>query len=86
MRNIDLNAGNKQYSENMKDKKFGDQTYFEFLDEKMFMHFLYERDKPYDGILQKFIDPDTINNAVYRINWSPKLCLFEKRTNKLLIN
>ena len=68
------------------DKKYGDQTYFEFLDEKMFKEFLYDRVKPYDGILQKFIDPDTIHNVVYRINWSPKLCLFEKRTNKLLIN
>jgi len=42
---------------------------------------LYERDKPYDGILQKFIDPDTFNNTVYRIQWSTKLCLFEKRVN-----
>jgi len=47
----------------------------------MLINFLYERDKPYDGILQKFIEPDTPNNFVLRINWSPKLCVFEKSVN-----
>ena len=35
------------------------QTYFEFFDEEMLKDFLNNREKPYDGILQKFIEPDS---------------------------
>ena len=47
------------------------------------MEFLYLREKPYDGILQKFIEPNTESNHVLRIQWSPKICLFERRLNNL---
>ncbi len=61
------------------------------------MHFLYEREKPYDGILQKFVSPKGNHNCklskiylsiieVYRIVWSPKICLFERRENLREIN
>lgn len=55
---------------------------FEYLDEAKFRHFLYERDKPYDGVLQKFVDPMGDANTVYRVIWSPTVTLFEKRENK----
>ena len=42
---------------------------------------MYQRDKPYDGILQRFVDPKGTNNQVYRIVWSPKICVFERREN-----
>ena len=54
---------------------------FEFFDEAMLRDFLESRKKPFDGILQKFIEPDAEQNFVLRINWSPKLCVFEKRIN-----
>ena len=57
------------------------QTVFEFFDEAMLRDFLESRKKPFDGILQKFIEPDAEQNFVLRINWSPKLCVFEKRIN-----
>jgi hypothetical protein len=41
----------KAFTENDKSKKSSDKTYFEFFDQKMLKHFLYERDKPYDGVL-----------------------------------
>jgi hypothetical protein len=61
------------------------------------VHFLYEREKPYDGILQKFVSPKGNHNCklskiylsiieVYRIVWSPKICLFERRENLREIN
>jgi hypothetical protein len=34
-----------------------------------------------DGILQKFEDPKGDFNFTLRLIWSPKICLFEKRTN-----
>jgi hypothetical protein len=48
-------------------KGTSDKSYFEFFDKKMLQDFLTKRDKPYDGILQKFIEPDTVNNTVYRV-------------------
>ena len=63
---------------------------------KILVRFLYERDKPYDGILQKFIDSKGTHNCkrflfnchleVYRIIWSPNICLFERRENLRDIN
>ena len=33
------------------------QTVYELLDREKFIDFIYNRPKPYDGILQKFIEP-----------------------------
>jgi hypothetical protein len=57
------------------------KTYYEFLDRKKFLEFLYEREKPYNGILQKWVDPKGDNNHILRIIWSPKMCLFERKEN-----
>jgi len=34
-----------------------------------------------DGILQKFIDPKGDSNFIIRLQWSPKLCILEKKIN-----
>lgn len=51
------------------------------MDRAKFLEFLYDRQKPYDGILQKFIEPNTDHNHVLQMTWSPKICLFERRLN-----
>jgi hypothetical protein len=35
----------------MKKDIYGQELFFEYLDRPAFLKFLYERDKPYDGIL-----------------------------------
>ena len=53
----------------------------EYFDLKKFDEFLNNKFSFEDGILQKFTDPKGDNNAIFRLTWSPKLCLFEKCTN-----
>lgn len=89
-------------SQSSQKEEAANDIYFEYLDRAAFcksrlllsyiVKFLYERDKPYDGLLQKFVDAKGKNNcnklhylylylAVFRIIWSPKICLFERREN-----
>lgn len=63
------------------DDRYKDLSYFEFMDKAKFVEFLYDRQKPYGGILQKFIEPNTDRNHVLQMTWSPKICLFERRLN-----
>ena len=58
----------------------------EYFDIKRFDEFLKNKFNFEDGILQKFEDPKGDYNITYRLNWSPKLCLFEKCTNIKKIN
>jgi hypothetical protein len=58
----------------------------EYFDLKKFDEFLKNKFNFEDGILQKFEDPKGDYNITYRLNWSPKLCLFEKCTNIKKIN
>ena len=53
----------------------------EYFDMKKFDEFLRNKYNYEDGILQKFEDPKGDYNITYRLNWSPKLCLFEKCSN-----
>ena len=53
----------------------------EYFNMKKFDEFLNNKFNFEDGILQKFEDPKGDYNITYRLNWSPKLCLFEKCTN-----
>ena len=53
----------------------------EFFGEEELKHFLYYRKKPFDGMLQKFIDPKGDNNDMYRVIWTPNKCLVEKKVN-----
>jgi hypothetical protein len=53
----------------------------EYFDIKKFNDFLTNKLTLDDGILQKFEDPKGENNLTIRLIWSPKLCIFEKKTN-----
>ncbi len=58
------------------------ETVYELLDKDKFIDFLKNRPKPYDGILQKFIEPKGEHNNMIKVIWSPSMCLFERRQNK----
>lgn len=53
----------------------------EYMDLKKFNDFLLNKMTFDDGILQKFEDPKGEFNSTIRLIWSPKLCIFEKKTN-----
>jgi len=53
----------------------------EFFGEEELKHFLHYRKKPFDGMLQKFIDPKGPNNDMFRVIWTPNKCLVEKKVN-----
>eukprot|EP00929_Paragymnodinium_shiwhaense_P061642 TRINITY_DN30808_c0_g1_i1.p1 TRINITY_DN30808_c0_g1~~TRINITY_DN30808_c0_g1_i1.p1 ORF type:complete len:866 (-),score=175.97 TRINITY_DN30808_c0_g1_i1:161-2758(-) len=64
------------------------RTVFEYLDKDGLNSFLFERrlqPKP-DGILQKFIEPQGESNNMVRALWSPKVCLLERRVNRLRLS
>lgn len=44
-------------------------------------NFLYNRHKTFDGVLQKFVDPNGSKNSVIQMVWTPHLCVFEMREN-----
>lgn len=57
------------------------RTTIEYLDERGFREFLYQRTKVNNGILQRFIEPKGVHNSMTRVIWSPKVCLLERRVN-----
>ena len=52
-------------------------AFFEYFDTDAFRDFLYKREKPDDGVLQKFVHPKGEHNSTIQIVWSPKVNLFE---------
>eukprot|EP00873_Tetraselmis_striata_P036029 jgi/Tetstr1/456293/TSEL_043050.t1 len=38
--------------------------------------------KPAVGVLQAWVEPRELSNSVIRANWSPQVCLLERRTNQ----
>eukprot|EP00933_Yihiella_yeosuensis_P046653 TRINITY_DN4222_c0_g2_i1.p1 TRINITY_DN4222_c0_g2~~TRINITY_DN4222_c0_g2_i1.p1 ORF type:complete len:901 (+),score=165.03 TRINITY_DN4222_c0_g2_i1:128-2830(+) len=59
------------------------RTTIEYLDEEKLKEFLFNKQKVRgDGILQKFIEPNSHSNNMVRAWWSPKVCLLERRVNK----
>lgn len=61
---------------------YDSKTTIEYFDVSALREFLYKRDKPHGGILQKFILPKCANNATIRAIWSPKICLLERAVNR----
>lgn len=53
----------------------------EYLEKDEFVEFLMHRHKIYNGVLQKFVDPNGKKNATVQMIWTPHLSLFEKREN-----
>jgi hypothetical protein len=58
------------------------RTTIEYFDAAALREFLYKRDKPHGGMLQKFILPKGARNATVRAIWSPKICLLERAVNR----
>lgn len=58
------------------------RTTIEYFDAAALREFLYKRDKPHGGMLQKFILPKGARNATVRAIWSPKICLLERVINR----
>jgi len=56
-------------------------TAIEYFDRRGLHEFLYNRWKENDGILQHFVEPKGVHNAIIRAIWSPKVCLLERRVN-----
>jgi len=57
------------------------KTTIEYLNKSSLRHFLYEREKVDNGVLQRFVEPKGIKNVMIRGIWSPKLVLVERREN-----
>ena len=49
-------------------------------------NFLRQKWRQTEGVLQRFVEPKGIRNAVVCSIWSPKVCLLERRTNHLKIH
>ena len=56
-------------------------TAIEYFDRRGLHEFLYNRWKENNGILQHFVEPKGVHNAIIRAIWSPKVCLLERRVN-----
>ena len=56
-------------------------TTIEYFNRETFHDFLYNREKVNNGIVQRFVEPKGVANAMIRAIWSPKVCLLERRTN-----
>ncbi|OMJ65161.1 hypothetical protein SteCoe_38998 [Stentor coeruleus] len=54
----------------------------EYFELEEFKHFLYNRHKTQDGILQKFIDSKGRRNSAIQMVWTPHICIFEMRENQ----
>lgn len=70
------------YISEVMDKGAVTETNMEYLDSAGLHDFLYNRWKDQNGILQRFVEPKGVRNAVIRAIWSPKVCLLERRLNK----
>lgn len=58
------------------------RTTIEYFDAAALREFLYKRDKPHGGMLQKFVLPKGARNATVRAIWPPKICLLERAVNR----
>ena len=67
--------------ENQKNSPDFEKPTMEFLDRDGLNHFLYQRGRETNGILQRFIEPKGIKNECVRAVWSPKICLLERSEN-----
>lgn len=75
-------SGNEGESD--EDEADSDDTILEVFDKQKFIDFIYHKQKPYDGILQKFVEPKGEVNSMIKLIWSPNLCLFERRENEVV--
>ena len=65
------------------DPEAADQlTTIEYFNRETFHDFLYHREKVNDGMVQRFVEPKSVQNHMIRCIWSPKICLLERRLNK----
>jgi len=64
-----------------KNKDSNSRYIIEYFDKVRFREFLNSKNTYPDGILQKFIDPKGDHNFTIRLQWSPKLCILEKKIN-----
>ncbi|CAJ1414748.1 unnamed protein product [Effrenium voratum] len=58
-------------------------TTIEYLNEAQLRELLFNRQMERgDGLLQKFLEPPDARNNMIRAQWSPKVCLLERRINR----
>ncbi|CAK0911761.1 unnamed protein product, partial [Prorocentrum cordatum] len=55
----------------------------EYFDPEGLHDFLFNCPGKGDGILQRFIEPKGERNSMMRALWSPKVCVLERRVNRL---
>lgn len=62
-------------------------TTMQYFDEAGLKDFLKNKQRQKgDGILQRFLEPSEGRNNMTRALWSPKVCLLERRVNRLALN
>jgi len=62
-------------------------TTMQYFDEAGLKDFLKNKQRQKgDGILQRFLEPSDGRNNMTRAMWSPKVCLLERRVNRLALN
>lgn len=62
-------------------------TTMQYFDEADLKDFLKNKQRQKgDGILQRFLEPSEGRNNMTRALWSPKVCLLERRVNRLALN
>lgn len=69
------------------DSSVSTKTTVEYMDAPALKHFLTSRQRTReDGILQRFMEPKSDCNNMLRAMWSPKVCVLERRINRLKIS
>lgn len=67
--------------------KASTRTTIEYFNREELQDFLFNRHKARpEGILQRFVEPNGDHNNMIRVLWSPKVCLLERRVNRLKIS
>lgn len=61
-------------------------TTVEYLDAAGLKHLLWVRDRPFGGLLQRFVPPRGTHNDMVRVVWSPMVQLIERSVNVNCIN
>ena len=53
----------------------------DYIEQAGFHNFLFQKEKPLNLILQKFIEPKNNKNALIKVSWTPQFCIFYRKTN-----
>lgn len=76
--NVVATCLNSQEDSNLKAQE---KIEFEYVELSGFRNFLFQKEKPMNLIMQKFIEPKANKNALIKVSWTQQFCIFFRKTN-----